>query len=387
MSQTYAELNPGRRVLMGPGPSDCHPRVLRAMSTPLVGHLDPDFLAIMDEVQTLLRTVFRTQNRLTIPVSGTGSAGMETCLCNLIEPGDRVVICVHGVFGERMSDIVGRLGGELVRVEAEWGKTIDPAAVKKALDGGKKIKLAAIVHAETSTGAWQPLEEISKIVHDHGALFIVDTVTSLGGCPVEVDKWGIDAVYSGTQKCLSCPPGLAPISFNDRAVETLKSRKSKVVSWYLDMTMVEKYWGAERVYHHTAPITMNYAIREALRLVVEEGLENRWARHERNHKALVRGLEALGFEMLVKEGERLWMLNTVKLPSGLDDVEGRKRLLQEYGIEVGGGLGALKGKCWRIGLMGETSRMGNVLLLLSALGRILKEKGIVKDAGLGVAAV
>jgi alanine-glyoxylate transaminase/serine-glyoxylate transaminase/serine-pyruvate transaminase len=284
-----------------------------------------------------------------------------------------------------MADIVGRLGGELVRVEAEWGKIIDPQDVKKALDGGK-TKLVGIVHAETSTGVLQPLDDIGRMVKDHGALFLVDTVTSLGGHPVEVDAWEIDAVYSGTQKCLSCPPGLAPISFSQRAVDVVQSRKTKVASWYLDLTLLTKYWGGERVYHHTAPISMNYALREALRIVVEEGLDARWERHRRNHLALVEGLKALGFEMFVPKAERLWTLNAVKLPDGLDDLEARKQLLQQYGIEVGSGLGALKGKLWRIGLMGETSRMNNVFLLLSALGSMMKERALITDAGAGVKA-
>ncbi|GAB4332550.1 MAG: alanine--glyoxylate aminotransferase family protein [Candidatus Abyssubacteria bacterium] len=381
----FAELNPSLRILMGPGPSNVHPRVLRAMSVPLVGHLDPDFISLMNEVQTLLRRVFRTENRMTIPMSGTGSAGMETCFCNLIEPGDPVIVCVNGLFGERMSDIVGRLGGELVRVEAEWGKPIEPEAVERALKAGP-AKVVAIVHAETSTGVRQPLEDISQLARAHGALFLVDTVTSLGGCEVEVDTWGIDACYSGTQKCLSCPPGLSPVTFSERAVQALHSRKSKVSSWYLDLTMLEKYWGDERFYHHTAPISMNYALREALRIILEEGLEARFERHRLNHCALAAGLAPLGVEFLVDEPHRLPMLNAVKIPDGVDDLAVRKHLLGKFGIELGGGLGPLKGKIWRIGLMGHSSTMQNVILFLTALESALAAQGKRPEPGAAVAA-
>ena len=380
MSNTYSELNTPKRILMGPGPSNVHPRVLKAMATPLVGHLDPTFLTIMNETQDLLRRLFNTKNQLTIPVSATGSAGMETCLCNLIEEGDEVVVCINGVFGKRMADIVERNRGKLTLVESEWGKTIDPAKVEDALKG-KKVKVVAIVHAETSTGTLQPLEEISKLVHKTGALFIVDTVTSLGGHPVEVDKWGIDASYSGTQKCISAPPGLSPVTFSERAIDVIEKRKSKVQSWYLDMTMVKKYWGQERVYHHTAPISMVYALREALRLIFEEGLENRYKRHKLNHRALVAGLNAMGLELLPKEDERLWMLNAVRIPDGIEDAAVRSRLLSEYSLELGGGLGDFKGKLWRIGLMGESSTKTNVMLLLTALERILSEDGFSLEKG------
>jgi alanine-glyoxylate transaminase/serine-glyoxylate transaminase/serine-pyruvate transaminase len=363
-----------------------HPRVLRAMSIPLVGHLDPAFLRIMDETKRLLQFVFQTRNELTIPISGTGSAGMEACLVNLLEPGDEAVVCVNGVFGTRMADIVERCGATLTKVEAPWGRVIDPADVAAALKRCTRPKLAAIVHAETSTGAWQPLEEISKLVHAAGALLVVDTVTSLGGCPVRVDDWGIDACYSGTQKCLSCPPGLAPITFGPRALEVLRRRKSKVQSWYLDLTMIEKYWGAERVYHHTAPITMNYALYEALRIIEEEGLELRWARHERNHEALKAGLAAIGLSIASQESHQLWTLNSVTIPDGVDDARVRGALLDEFNIEIGGGLGPLKGKTWRIGLMGESSSVANVLLVLSALERVLPRCGYGVDAGAAVAA-
>ncbi len=380
MPNTYSELNTPKRILMGPGPSNVHPRVLKAMATPLVGHLDPTFLTVMNETQDMLRQLFKTKNQLTIPVSATGSAGMEACLCNLIEEGDEVVVCINGVFGKRMADIVERNKGKLTLVEGEWGETIDPLKLEDALKG-KKVKVVAIVHAETSTGALQPLEEISRLVHKAGALFLVDTVTSLGGCPVEVDKWGIDACYSGTQKCVSAPPGLSPVTFSTRAIDVIDKRKSKVQSWYLDMSMVKKYWGKERVYHHTAPISMIYALREALRLIFEEGLENRFKRHKLNHRALVTGLNAMGLELLPKEDERLWMLNAVRIPDGIDDAAVRSRLLSEYSLEIGGGLGEFKGKLWRIGLMGESSTKANVMLSLTALERILAEKGFSLEKG------
>ena len=385
MANTYGELNPSIRILMGPGPSNVHPRVLKAMATPLVGHLDPDFLVIMDETMALLRTVMQTGNRFTLPISGTGSAGMEACLCNLIEPGDSVLVCVNGVFGERMSDIVQRCGGQLTRVEAEWGRIVEPDDVKKAI-GECKPKLVAIVHAETSTGGKQPLEEIGPLAHESGALFLVDTVTSLGGCEVKLDEWGIDACYSGTQKCLSCPPGLAPVSFSDAAMEVIRNRKTKVSSWYLDMTMLEKYWGDERVYHHTAPISMVYALREALRLIVEEGLEARFARHQRNHEALAAGLEAIGIKYYAQEGHRLPMLNAVLIPEGVEDVSARKKLLNEFGIEIGGGLGAGKGKVWRVGIMGHSSTKNNVLIFLSSLELALVEQGYSLPPGASAAA-
>jgi len=371
----FRDINPGNRVLMGPGPSDVPARVLQAMAAPCIGHLDPYFLSVMDETQQLIRFVFQTQNELTIPVSGTGSAGMETCFVNLVEPGDEVVVCVNGVFGTRMSDIVVRLGGGLIRVEAEWGKAVDPEAVRNAVRG-KSPKIVAVVHAETSTGVCTPLEELSRIAHDAGALFLVDTVTSLAGMEVAVDRWKIDAVYSGTQKCLSCPPGLAPISFSPAALKTLEARKHPVASWYLDMGLVRNYWGADRKYHHTAPVNMVYALREALRIVAEEGIEPRFARHRLNHRALVAGLEAMGLSMLVAEAERLPMLNAVRIPEGADDKKVRATLLRNFGIEIGGGLGPLAGKVWRIGLMGHACCARNVFLCLSALATVLKAEGV-----------
>jgi len=373
--RNFRDINPGNRVLMGPGPSDVPARVLQAMAAPCIGHLDPYFLSVMDETQQLIRFVFQTQNELTIPVSGTGSAGMETCFVNLVEPGDEVVVCVNGVFGTRMSDIVVRLGGRLIRVEAEWGKAVDPEAVRNAVRG-KSPKIVAVVHAETSTGVCTPLEELSRIAHDAGALFLVDTVTSLAGMEVAVDRWKIDAVYSGTQKCLSCPPGLAPISFSPAALKTLEARKHPVASWYLDMGLVRNYWGADRKYHHTAPVNMVYALREALRIVAEEGIEPRFARHRLNHRALVAGLEAMGLSMLVAEAERLPMLNAVRIPEGADDKKVRATLLRNFGIEIGGGLGPLAGKVWRIGLMGHACCARNVFLCLSALATVLKAEGV-----------
>jgi len=379
-SKNFKDINPSQRILMGPGPSGVSPRVLRAMAAPCIGHLDPYFLSMMDETQQLLRFLFQTKNALTLPVSGTGSAGMETCLVNLVEPGDEVVVCVNGVFGTRMCDIVTRIGGVLIRVDAEWGQTIDPEAVRKAVKG-KSPKLLAVVHAETSTGVCQPLKELSKISKVHGALFLVDIVTSLGGMNVAIDEIGIDAAYSGTQKCLSCPPGLSPVSFSEAAMVALTQRKSPVLSWYLDMSMVKNYWGNERKYHHTAPINMIYGLREALRIIAEEGLEARFARHRLHHQALVAGIEAMGLSMLVSEDERLPMLNTIRIPGGADDTVVRKTLLNDYDIEIGGGLGNLAGKIWRVGLMGHSAKKKNVFLFLSALETILKRQGIKVQAG------
>lgn len=366
----YTELNTSTRILMGPGPSDVHPRVLKAMATPLVGHLDPEFLKIMDEIKEMVQLTFQTKNQLTFVVSAPGSAGMETCLVNLLEPGDEALICVHGVFGNRMSDIVERCGAKLIRIDAPWGEPIDPQQVKEALKTCKP-KIVAIVHAETSTGVLQPLEEISKLTHEAGALFVVDAVTSYCGTDIRVDEWGIDAIYTGSQKCLSAPPGLSPVSFSTRAVETLDKRKSKVQSWFLDLTMVKNYWaGAKRAYHHTGPVSAMFALREALRLVLEEGLENRFKRHKQNHELLRNGLENLGFEFLVKKDFRLPMLNAVKLPAGIDDASARKRLLDEFNIEVGGGLGDFAGKIWRVGLMGNSSNPNHIHALLGALKTI-----------------
>ena len=375
-----------RRMLLGPGPSNVHPRVLRALSTPLVGHLDPAFIGLMEETKTLLRQVFQTDNALTLPISGTGSAGMETCFVNLVEPGDEVVVGVNGVFGTRMADVVERCGGTPVVIETAWGRVFTPDDVRAGLARCTRPKLVALVHAETSTGAWQPLEDLAPLVHDAGALLLVDAVTSLAGCPLKIDAWGIDACYSGTQKCLSCPPGLSPVTFSPAAQDAMRKRRHQVRSWYLDLSMLEKYWGAERVYHHTAPISMNYALREALRLVCEEGLDARYRRHERNHRALAAGLAALGMGLAAQDGHRLWMLNSVTIPDGVDDRGVRRQLLETHGIEIGAGLGAFAGKVWRIGLMGESSTQANVELVLDALESVLAAQGHACPRGAGVAA-
>ncbi|HLG13853.1 MAG TPA: alanine--glyoxylate aminotransferase family protein [Blastocatellia bacterium] len=382
--RSFAKFEPPKRVLLGPGPSPVEDRVLAAMAAPVLGHLDPLFLRCMDDIQELLRYVFETQNRVTIPVSATGSAGMEAALVNVIEPGDEAVVCIHGVFGERMFDIVERAGGKPVAVRAEWGHPVDVAKIKDALDSCKPRALA-IVHAETSTGVLQNLEGLADLAHGHDALLIVDAVTSLGGHPVGVDRNGIDVCYSGTQKCLGAPPGLAPITFSERGLERVRTRRSKVQSWYLDVTMVERYWGADRTYHHTAPISMNYALREALRIVYEEGLEARWRRHELNHRALVAGVEAMGLAMNVAPSSRLWSLNAIRVPEGVDDARVRGRLLEESNIEIGGGLGPLKGRIWRVGLMGSGSSRENVLLVLDALHRDLNAEGFACESGLAAA--
>jgi len=376
----FRDLNPGDRLLMGPGPSDVSARVLQALAAPCIGHLDPYFLATMDETQQLLRYLFQTANALTIPISATGSAGMEAAFVNLVECGDEVVVAVNGVFGTRMCDIVNRIGGKLVKVDGEWGRAVDPAAVAKAVKSCKP-KVVAVVHAETSTGACTPLEDIAKIAHEVGALFLVDCVTSLGGMNVPIDQLKVDAAYSGTQKCLSCPPGLSPVTFSAAAVKALEQRKSPVVSWYLDLSMVRDYWGSDRKYHHTAPVNMVYAIREALRIIAEEGLEARFARHRLNHRALVAGLEAMGLSMLVPEKERLPMLNAVHIPDGVNDAKVRKALLTDFAIEIGGGLGQFAGKVWRVGLMGYSCRRKNVFLFLSALEAVLKAEGFKTRPG------
>lgn len=367
----HKAFSPPQRLLMGPGPSNVAPSVLQAMSAPLVGHLDPVFVKMMEEIKGMLREVFQTKNEITFPVSGTGSAGMEFCFVNLIEPGDEVVIGVNGVFGGRMADVAERCGAKVTRVEAPWGWIIEPAQIADALKN-RRPKLVAVVHAETSTGALTPVEEISRLAHDAGALFVLDTVTSLGGCPVRIDECRVDAVYSGTQKCLSCPPGLAPVSLSPRAVEVATKRKTKVQSWYLDVNLLASYWGEQRVYHHTAPISMNYALHEALRLVLEEGLDNRWKRHERMHGLLRKGIEALGLKIASQEGHQLWQLNALSVPEGTDEAAVRKKLLDDYGIEIGAGLGPLKGKIWRVGLMGETATEANVNRFLGALTECLK---------------
>ncbi|MBL8808891.1 MAG: aminotransferase class V-fold PLP-dependent enzyme, partial [Planctomycetaceae bacterium] len=351
---TVAQIVPPQRILMGPGPSEIHPSVLQAMASPTVGHLDPYFLKVMDEVQSMLRQVFQTTNHMTMAISGTGSAGMETCVVNLIEPGDRMVVGVNGVFGGRMADVAERVGAEVTKIERPFGEVFTPEEVAAAVKATRP-KVVGIVQAETSTGAHQPLEEIAKIVHDAGALLLVDCVTSLGGVPVEIDRLGIDAAYSGSQKCLGCPPGLAPVTFGPRALEAMDARKKRVSSWYLDIGLLRNYWGNNRAYHHTAPINMNYALHQALRLVLQEGLEARFARHQHHHLALKAGLAAMGIQYSVAPGVSLPMLNSVLIPAGADDAVVRGQLLNEFGIEIGGGLGPMKGKTWRIGLMGETA--------------------------------
>ena len=378
-------LNPPVRVLLGPGPSDIHPRVLEAMAKPTVGHLDPFYLQLMNAMQDKLRAVFQTKNEMTFAVSATGSAGMEAAVVNLIEPGDAMIACVNGVFGGRMADVAGRAGAEVTTIEKPWGSVFEPADLKDAL-AATKPKAVGIVMAETSTGAAQPIKEIADLVHDAGAMLIVDSVTSLGGMPVKVDEWGIDAIYSGSQKCLSCPPGLAPISFNQRAVDVILNRKTKVQSWYLDVTMLANYWGSDRVYHHTAPINMSYGLYEALTLILDEGLDACFARHQRHHEALKAGLAAIGIGYLADEGFQLPMLNAVQVPDGVDDATVRKGLLERFGIEIGGGLGAFKGKAWRIGLMGYGARQANVLLLLAALEQLLSEQGYAFQPGASIAA-
>lgn len=370
---TYADLNTPARILLGPGPSMVPPRVLRALAHPLVGHLDPQFVALMNEMQELLRTVFQTRNELTIPVSGTGSAGMEAALCNFIEPGDRVLVGVNGYFGERLYTIATRCGADVCRLERPWGQVFTPDDLEDALDG-RPARLVALVHAETSTGSCQPMDGLADVVHRHGALLVTDCVTSLGGVPVMVDQWDVDVAYSGSQKCLSCPPGLAPLTVGHRARQVLHDRKTPVGSWYLDLTLIESYWGRERTYHHTAPISMNYALREALRLVDEEGLEARFARHRANATMLWEGLEGLGLQLTIPAEHRLPSLTTVWVPEGVDEALVRRRLLEDYNIEIAGGLGAFKGRVWRIGLMGYSSQRENVVLLLGALERLLHKK-------------
>jgi len=385
MTDIAPPLNPPVRVLMGPGPSEIHPAVLRAMSASTVGHLDPYYLQLMNDMQQMLRSLFRTQNPMTMAMSGTGSAGMETAVVNLIEPGDSMIVCVNGVFGERMVDVATRAGAQVTRVDRPWGEVFSTTDIKQAL-AKTRPKVFGIVMAETSTGAWQPLEEISQLVHDAGALLLVDAVTALGGVPVEVDGWNIDAIYSGSQKCLSCPPGLAPVSFSARAMDVVLGRKTKVQSWYLDVSMLARYWSEERVYHHTAPINMTYGLYEALRLIHEEGLENCFRRHALQHQALKAGLAAIGIRYAAQEGHQLPMLNAVLVPAGVDDAQVRRGLLERFGIEIGGGLGAFKGKAWRVGLMGHGSRPSNVLLFLGALEQLLAEQGYRFDAGASVAA-
>ncbi len=378
-------ISPPIRTLLGPGPSAMHPRVLEALGRSTVGHLDPYYLQAMNELQGMLREVFRTKNEMTFAVSGTGSAGMEAAVVNLLEPGDSMLVCVNGVFGARMADVAARAGAKVTVVERPWGEVFTPDDLRPYL--AAKPKVVGIVQAETSTGAWQPLEEISQVVHEAGALLIVDAVTSLGGVPVEVDAWNIDAIYSGTQKCLSCPPGLAPVSFNQRAVDLILARKTKVQSWYLDVSLLANYWGQNRVYHHTGPINMTYALHEALRIVLEEGLEACHARHAANHAALKAGLAAIGIGFATNASHILPQLNAIHIPAGIDDAAVRAGLLNRFGIEIGAGLGAFKGKVWRVGLMGYGSSLQNVMLFLCALETLLAEQGYQFNHGASIAAL
>ena len=381
---------PSRRLLMGPGPSDVHPRVLSAMARPTVGHLDPDFVALMDDIKALLRRAFQTENELTIPLSAPGSAGMECCFVNLLEPGDTAVICSNGVFGGRMKENAERCGARTVMVEAPWGEAVDPDAVKTALKANPEAKVVAFVHAETSTGVQSDAAAICRIAADAGALSIVDAVTSLGGIPVAVDAWGADAVYSGTQKCLSCPPGLSPMTFSARAADAIKSRRTKVQSWFLDLSLVMGYWGGPagggRSYHHTAPVNALYGLHEAVLMLEEEGLDAAWTRHAVMHRALVSGFEAMGLAMKVTADIRLPQLNAVEIPDGIDEAMVRRHLLANFNLEIGAGLGPWAGKVWRIGLMGQSATKAHVLTCLAALESTLLSAGGAVHAGRAQAA-
>lgn len=380
------ELRPPVRRLFGPGPSDTHPRVYRAMAAPVVGHLDPGYLQIMDEVQAMLRAAFRTQNRMTIALPGTGTSGMEAAMANLLEPGDTAVIGVAGYFGERMVEMARRYGANVVRVDADWGTIVPPERVREAVAGAGRVKLVAVVQGETSTGVYQPVAEIAQIAHDAGALIVVDAVTSFGTSELAVDDWRLDYVYSCTQKGLSCPPGLSPITVSDRAMEVIHARENPPSNWYLDLTLLEKYWGPERAYHHTAPISMTYALHEGLRVVLEEGIARRVERHARNAAAFQAACTAMGLGLLAQEGHRLPPLTTVRIPDGVDDATSRAALLNDWGIEVGGGLGAFKGRAWRIGIMGWGSTADTVLLISGALADVCARQAVALDAGAGARA-
>lgn len=379
---------PPQRTLMGPGPSDVSPRVLAAMARPTIGHLDPMFVTMMDEVKTLLKYAFQTKNELTMPVSAPGSAGMEICFVNLVEPGDKVVVCQNGVFGGRMKENVERAGGIAVMVEDEWGRAVSPQKLEDALKANRDAKLVAFVHAETSTGAQSDAKTLVEIAHKYDCLTIVDAVTSLGGTPLKVDEWNIDAIYSGTQKCLSCTPGLSPVSFNDRALEKIKKRQRKVQSWFLDLNLIMGYWSGEtkRTYHHTAPINALYGMHEALVMLQEEGLENAWARHAKHHQALRAGFEAMGLKFIVHPEERLPQLNAIAIPDGVNDAAVRTTLLNDYQLEIGAGLGVMAGKVWRFGLMGHACNMRNVLLCLNAIDDVLGRVNAPIQHGVAVGA-
>jgi len=385
---SITSFNPPVRTLMGPGPSDVHPRVTGAMARPTIGHLDPAFVGMMDEVKTMLQYAFQTKNQLTIPVSAPGSAGMETAFQNLLEHGDKVIVCQNGVFGGRMKEVVERCGAIAIMVEDDWGKPVDPNKVEEAFKANQDVKVLAFVHAETSTGARSDAETLCKIAHDNNALALVDAVTSLGGSELRVDDWGIDAIYSGTQKCLSCTPGISPVSFSERAIDVITNRKTRVQSWFLDTNLVMGYWGAnaKRAYHHTAPVNALYALHESLVMLQDEGLENSWARHTKNHLALRAGLEAMGLSFVVDEKYRLPQLNSVSIPEGIDEAEVRSRLLNGFNLEIGAGLGALAGKVWRIGLMGHSSRAENIFLCLSALEAVMGDMGADINTGVALSA-
>lgn len=371
---SYTSFNPPVRTLMGPGPSDVHPRVLTAMARPTIGHLDPAFVAMMEEIKSLLQYAFQTSNALTIPVSAPGSAGMETCFVNLVEPGEKVVVCSNGAFGGRMQENVERTGGVPVLVDDAWGQPVDPNKLEDALKTNRDARIVAFVHAETSTGVQSDARKLAEVARHYDCLTIVDTVTSLGGSPLKVDEWGLDAVFSGSQKCLSCTPGLSPVTFNDRAVDKIKKRKTKVQSWFFDLNLVMEYWGSgKRAYHHTAPVNQLYGLHEALAMLQEEGLENSWARHRHHHLALRSGLEAMGLTFLVKECARLPQLSAILVPEGVDEAVLRNRLLNEYNLEIGAGLGALAGRIVRIGLMGYGANMKNVMYCLEALEAVLAD--------------
>lgn len=373
---TVNPFTPPRRTLMGPGPSDVYPEVLAAQARPTIGHLDPLFVGMMDELKSLIQYAFQTKNEMTLAISAPGSAGMEACFVNLVEPGEKVIVCRNGVFGERMRQNVERVGAVAVVVDNEWGEPVCPKAVEAALKANPDAKFLAFVHAETSTGALSDAKTLCRLAREHDCISIVDAVTSLGGVELLVDEWGIDAIYSGSQKCLSCVPGLSPVSFSPKAVEKLKNRKTPVQSWFLDQSLVMGYWGtkdsgAKRSYHHTAPVNALYALHESLRILASEGLENAWARHQQMHALLAAGLEKLGLEFVVAAEHRLPQLNAVYLPAGVDDASVRQQLLENYNLEIGAGLGALSGKAWRIGLMGFGARRENVALCLKALEEVM----------------
>jgi len=384
MLETPKSLNPTARVLMGPGPSPTAPSVYEALAKPTLGHLDPEFLEVMDEIRDMQRVVMGTENELTMPMSGTGSSGMETCMVNLIEPGDKVLVGVNGVFGTRMVDVARRAGAQVTEAQSEWGRALDAELLREAA-GGEQHKLVCVVHAETSTGVLQEVGPVREVADELGAMLLLDCVTSMGGLRVSLDEWGVDAAYSGTQKCLGCPPGLSPVSFSERAQAAVKARAHAVQSWYLDLSMIANYWGSERSYHHTAPINMLYGLHEALRLVLEEGIEAREARHRLHSAALVKGLEAMGLSPRVPEGERLPPLTAVSVPDGVDDAAVRAHLLEHHNLEIGGGLGPMKGNTWRIGLMGAGARRENVELCLTALHDAMSAQGVT-PAGDGVSA-